>query len=202
MLPHRRIPFHITVVLLTIMHVDAFSGESRRLLNAVKEVSLQRRHFLAFMPATLIASPGIAAMENNQKVFTAGQILGIPESKERFKEARKTLDYLIENYSEISKGGGDNVRRYLGTVGTTSALYGISKVSKGLQREAKDIIEYTENMSDFEYNLGAADTAVYSANFVEFSAASTKPEQLFKDGEKALRQARISMDRMAAELEL
>jgi hypothetical protein len=38
-----------------------------------------------------------------------------------------------------------------------------------LQDEAEDIIEHTENMQNFDYYLRAADTSVYSANFVEYS---------------------------------
>jgi hypothetical protein len=97
-------------------------------------------------------------------------------------------------------GGGDNVRRYLGTVGFTSSLYGISKVLKELQDEADDIVKYTENMNEFDAYLRAADTACYSANFVEFSAAKTKPEAFFKDAFGEVQKIKEYMNNMAAEL--
>jgi hypothetical protein len=172
--------------------------------------SQQRRQLLAcLLPATCAvvltsSSPAHAVMvADTQKVFKAGEALGIPQSTERFQDASKTLDYLLEHFEEIvSNGGGDNVRRYLGTVGTTSALYGIPKVLKELQSESSDIVEYTENMNDFDYYLRAADTSVYSANFVEHSSAKATPREFFDAAKKALVLARACMDRMAAELEL
>lgn len=148
----------------------------------------------------LFPSASQAAMQNNQNVFKVGESLSITEAKSRFEEGRRSLDNLIQNYDEIARGGGDNVRRYLGTVGTTSGLYGIQKVMRALQEEADDIVEFTENMTDFEYYLSAADTAVYSANFVEYSAAKTKPEKFFADAKKDAEQMKVYMDRMAATL--
>lgn len=97
----------------------------------------------------LLSTPALA----DDDVFTAGKPLGLVEAKKRFIVARESLDYLVDHYDEISKGGGDNVRRFLGTVGTSSGLYGITKVLKELQEEAKDIVEYTENMTEFDYSL-------------------------------------------------
>eukprot|EP00586_Coscinodiscus_wailesii_P018949 CAMPEP_0172517294 /NCGR_PEP_ID=MMETSP1066-20121228/283832_1 /TAXON_ID=671091 /ORGANISM="Coscinodiscus wailesii, Strain CCMP2513" /LENGTH=141 /DNA_ID=CAMNT_0013299219 /DNA_START=19 /DNA_END=444 /DNA_ORIENTATION=+ len=132
--------------------------------------------------------------------FTTGQTLTSAEALERFKLARSDLQYLITNYASITPQGGDNVRRYLGTVGTTSGLYGISKVLKALQEESEDIVEYTEAMNDFESFLSAADTACYSANFVEFSAAKTKPETFFENAFLELGLMKGAMEKMAKEL--
>ena len=38
-------------------------------------------------------------------------------SLKRIQEARKILQHMFVDYNNISKGGGDNVRSYLGTVG-------------------------------------------------------------------------------------
>jgi len=148
---------------------------------------------------TLVAN---AAMENSQKVFKVGEKLGVEASKARFLEAQQSLNYLVENYDEVAKGGGDNVRRYLGTVGTTSGMYGISKVLKGLQEEASDMVTYTETMLDFDYSLQAADTAVYSANFVQFSSASTSPEKFFDDAKRETKNMRKYLIVLASELNL
>lgn len=141
-------------------------------------------------------------MQSNQKVFIAGESLGVQASKERFREARKTITFLLDNYDEISRGGGDNVRRYLGTVGTTSALYGIQKVLKELKSEAEDIAEFMEDVEEFDYYLRAADAAAYSAIFVEYSAASTTPKQYFEDARKAIRQSSIYMEKLSQGLNL
>ena len=61
---------------------------------------------------------------------------------------------------------------------------------------------YTENMDDFVYYLRAADTAVYSANFVEFSAAKTKPKKFFDDAKLDCKNILLHMDNMANELNL
>ena len=168
--------------------------------------SESRRKVLEFVPISLLCLTRIpdanAVVMENPKVttFEAGVPIGVEKARKRFKDARTTLGDLIDNFDKISKEGGDNVRRYLGTVGTTSAMYGITKVMKELQGEADDIVEYTENMQDFDYFLRAADTAVYSANFVEFSAASTKPEKYFAEALSDCVRMSKYMDNMAAEL--
>jgi hypothetical protein len=137
------------------------------------------------------------------RAFTAGEKLGKDAAISRFQKARGDLDYLLKNFDAIvSNGGGDNVRRYLGTVGVTSGLYGISKVLKELQEEADDIVTFTESMNDFDYYLRSADTACYSANFVEFSAAKTKPEKFFEDAKRDTQYMKVTLDRMASELRI
>jgi hypothetical protein len=128
--------------------------------------------------------------------------MSVPDAKARLMEARKSLSELVDNYEEIAKGGGDNVRRYLGTVGVTSGLYGINRVLKTLQDEARDVIEYTENLNEFDYALRAADTAVYSANFVEYSAAKTKPEKFFEDAGIEIDRMQVYLDEMISQLDL
>lgn len=63
------------------------------------------------------------------------------EAEQRFRDGRESVDYLLKNYDEICEGGGDNVRRYLGTVGTSSGLFGIQKAMKTLAERADDIVE-------------------------------------------------------------
>ena len=133
----------------------------------------------------IIGQPASAVMMSVDdpviKLFNSGRALGKELAVERFKLARDDLNYLLKNYDEISLGGGDSVRRYLGTVGVTSGLYGITKILKELQDEADDFVEYTENMNEFDVYLRQADTSCYSANFVEFSSAKTKPEKFLND---------------------
>lgn len=156
-----------------------------------------------FLHQTESPALAVVAVSSDQEVFKPGVSMGTAEALARFQQAQNDLQYLIIHFDEIvANGGGDNVRRYLGTVGFTSSLYGISKVLKELQIEAEDIVEYTENMNEFDAYLRAADTACYSANFVEYSAAKTKPEAFFKDAFADIQNMKEYMNNMAVELKL
>ena len=63
------------------------------------------------------------------------------EAIQRFNAGRESVSYLLEHYDEICEGGGDNVRRYLGTVGVSSGLFGIGKALKVLGEDVEDIVE-------------------------------------------------------------
>lgn len=141
-----------------------------------------------------------AAMENKQNVFKAGQPLGVDAAKDRFKEGQKSLNELLSNFETIQQGGGDNVRRYLGTVGTTSGLYGIKKVLRELQSEADDFVEYTENMDEFDKALNAAEGAAYMAIFVETSSSSTPPQKYLDDAKTESKRMKVYMDELAKQL--
>ncbi|GAX09583.1 hypothetical protein FisN_38Lu031 [Fistulifera solaris] len=188
----------------TLRSVQGLSFSTKRSSSTKNDllVHSSRRTFLQIAPCLLFPHLTNAAIKNNQTVFREGESLTIEEAKARFQEGRTSMNNLLENYDAIAANGGDNVRRYLGTVGTTSGLYGIQKVLRTLQDEANDIVEYTESLSDFEYYLSAADTAAYSAIFVEYSAAKTKPEEFFADAKKAVQRMRACMDQMAQELAL
>lgn len=125
--------------------------------------TISRREILKYVPSSMLVlsqvKPAYSAMQSSQQVFTAGKDLTEDEAVSRFKEGQKSLQYLLDNYDDVCKGGGDNVRRYLGTVGTTSGLWGISKVMKALQDRADDIVEFTETMGEVEASLRGADSA-------------------------------------------
>lgn len=207
----------VLAVLIASLPGYAFTSNHQQQNRVVKsqstllyaDPSIQRRSFLtaplagfALLQPTF-ARAVVVSSSQDQKVFRAGESMGTTEALKRFEQAQKDLLYLINHYDEIvAAGGGDNVRRYLGTVGFTSSLYGISKVLKELQDEADDVVEYTENMNEFDAYLRAADTACYSANFVEFSAAKTKPEAFFKDALGDITKMKEYMNNMAVELKL
>jgi hypothetical protein len=142
---------------------------------------------------TMVAN---AAMKSSQTTFTVGQDLTLDEAKERFKEGQKSLEYLLGHYDEICEsGGGDNVRRYLGTVGTTSGLYGIAKVMKTMQAEAPDIVEYTETMNEVNAALVGAEGSAYMAIF-----SKSHPEQYFGDANIEVKRAMASMQEIAKQM--
>jgi hypothetical protein len=104
----------------------------------------------------------------------------------RLAMGQESLDYLLANYDAIvTQGGGDNVRRYLGTVGTTSGLWGMSKVLNYLKDDAEDnIMEFTEAKTEFESAIAAADGSAYMAIFVTTSTSAVPPEKYFADAKR------------------
>jgi hypothetical protein len=129
----------------------------RRNVRPTSHLAVSRRGY--FAEATLLSSAIVASFNvpsissdlvahastplADGNVF-ADKHFSVEDAKQRFQAARKDLRYLVENYSDISKGGGDAVRNYLGTQGVNSNLYGIQRVLKILRDEASDIVEYTE----------------------------------------------------------
>jgi hypothetical protein len=136
------------------------------------------------------------------KAFKPGVSLGVEKAKQRFKSAIADVDELIENYDEICKGGGDNVRRYIGTVGVTSHMYGITKVLKELRDEAEDIVEFTETYNEFEAYLFQAEGAAYQSLFVEHSSAKGTPETFLATAKNDVIQMRKYMGDLAKQLNL
>lgn len=143
-----------------------------------------------------------AVMSSGDQVFKLGEDMSIDQAKKRFQLARKDIQYLLANYSEISKEGGDAVRRYLGTVGTTGYMYGIGKILKLLRDEAEDIVEYTETMDEFNAYLYQAEGAAYQAIFAEHSSAKSSPEDCLKTAEKDIQMMDSFFDKLEAQLRL
>jgi len=140
-----------------------------------------RRKLLQLLPiSTIIFSHHLSsanAVESGEKVIN----MTPEEAKLRFKDAEKSLEYLLDHFDEISNVGGDNVRRYLGTVGTSSGMYGITKAMKILQNQASDIIEYTETMNEVNACINGADGSAYMAIFVTSSTSQVPPQKYFDD---------------------
>ena len=107
--------------------------------------SSTRRSFLGTTATILVGANNIPAnaVVMDSSLSKGGKVKNLTpeEAEERFRAGRKTVDYLLKNYDEICDGGGDNVRRYLGTVGIASGLFGISKAMKTLSERADDIVE-------------------------------------------------------------
>lgn len=143
-----------------------------------------------------------AAMKNTQQVFEVGKDLTFDEAKARFKEGQESLDYLLGHYDEICEGGGDNVRRYLGTVGMSSGLYGIAKVMKILQAEADDIVEFTETMNEVNAALVGADGSAYMAIFTGTSTSGVPSEKYFGDAKIEVKRAIASMQEIAKQMNI
>jgi hypothetical protein len=174
-----------------------------------------RRNFLQVLPPILLGQSSVlllslgnekknanAVMADKQEVFQIGKDLTPEQAKERLKEGIKSLDYLLKHYEEICEGGGDNVRRYLGTVGTSSGMYGIIKVMKVLQNEADDIVEYTETMNEVNASINGANGSAYMAIFVNSSSSSTPAEKYFADAKIETKRALKALQDLAQVLDI
>lgn len=142
------------------------------------------------------------ATQDEAKTFTPGSKLSVEDGKKRFSLARKEVQYLLDNYDEICQGGGDAVRRYLGTVGVASNMYGITKVVKDLRDEAEDLVEFTETANEFEAYLFQADGAAYQSLFVEHSSAKGTPASFLATAKKDVLSMQRYMDDLARQLNL
>ena len=156
------------------------------------------RHLFVASVMVLSKSPDAnAAMENAANPFEKVGKLTMEEAEDRLRLARKSAQYLLDNYDEICEGGGDNVRRYLGTVGTTSGLFGIQKVLKTLTEKADDIVEYTETSAEIEKCIQQADGSAYMAIFVTTSTSYTPPAKYFGDAKVEIKRLISALDQLA-----
>jgi hypothetical protein len=162
-----------------------------------------RRGAVAFLAGQLTLAIPIrgcraVVMENTQTVFKAGQPLTMDEAVERLKKGRKDIQYLLDHYDEVCAGGGDNVRRYLGTVGITSGLFGISKVMNTLSERADDFVEFTEVANEVNKSIQLADGSAYMAIFVTTSTSQTPPSKYFGDAKIEIKRCIKALDELAA----
>lgn len=183
--------------------------------NVAENSAKTRRRFLqrtiSWVPSSVACSTifcgdhfvAKAAMLNSQKVFEVGKDLTVEQAMERFQEGKASLQYLLDHYDEICAAGGDNVRRYLGTVGLTSGLYGISKVLKVLKDQSTsidDIIEFSELSEELIAAINQADGSAYMAIFTTSSTSGVPPQRYFDDAKTEVKQAMKTMNELSTQL--
>ena len=165
------------------------NGRRRALIHAVVQLSLPLIPTLA----------NAAVMDpSSNKVFKEGKTLTEEEAVARLREGRKSAQYLLDHYDEICAGGGDNVRRYVGTVGTSSGLFAIGKVMTALADRADDFVEYTELSNEVLKSIQQVDGSAYMAIFVTTSTSQTPPEKYFNDAKIELKRTIKALDDLAA----
>ena len=94
-----------------------------------------------------------------------------PEAaKAQLADGYKALGELLDNYDKVTEeGGGDGIRRVLGTVGTTSPVYLIEPAFRLLFEKDESLpMEYIEGVESVMLGLQLADSEAYSANFVRW----------------------------------
>uniref|UniRef100_A0A7S2PM38 Uncharacterized protein n=1 Tax=Skeletonema marinoi TaxID=267567 RepID=A0A7S2PM38_9STRA len=185
--------------------VDAPSTTTLKCAPESHDGNCNRRSFVGnalTLAGFLVANPTTSHAVMDPSKNTKGTLkeLSMEEAEERFRAGRAAVDYLLNNYNEVCDGGGDNVRRYLGTVGTQSGLFGISKAMKTLADKADDIVEYTELSREIEQCVEQADGSAYMAIFVTTSTSYTPPEKYFGDAKIEVKRLAKSMDELAVML--
>ena len=163
--------------------------------------SASRRAALAGGAATLLCraqravaggiNSGAPRLQDEKEDWAAGLSKETPQAQ--VKAGYAYLGKLLERMDEITAAeGGDGVRRYLGTVGTTSPVFGIQKVFLKLADviEPKDPELYFETLERMVTKISDADAEAYAANFVTFSSAKGKPEDFYARAAKQVVDAR------------
>ena len=108
---------HAVVSSKTTLHAATTPNDRRAFMNQIVLPAAASGILSNLFIPSLAAQATI--MDNSipqVKTFKAGENLGVEEAKKRFQLAIQDVDELLDNYAEISTNG-DNVRRYLGTVG-------------------------------------------------------------------------------------
>jgi hypothetical protein len=126
------------------------------------------------------------------------------EAEVKFREGYKTINYLLDNYDEVCDGGGDNVRRYLGTVVgiPPSALVGLGKTMNALSSRADDFIEFTELSEEIIKCIDQASGSAYMSIFVNTSTSYTPPKKYFDDAKIEVKRCKKAMEELAAMVDI
>lgn len=174
---------------------------------------LGRRDAIVATATAIAAGPSAALATGNMPAVTGsvnamdGNVkkAATPEAaKTQIAAGYKALGALIDDFEKISStGGGDGIRRVIGTVGTASPCYLIEPAFR-LLFDADDSLpmEYIESVESLMQNLASADSEAYSAIFIEFSSAKGKPEDYFKRSKAAVIRARTDWLSLMKQLQM
>ena len=168
---------------------------------AALRVSLSRRQLggllvstSALMPVAASATGNMPAVQGKPTVMDgAVKKAATPEAARAQIAAGFTeINRLFAEFDSIvAGGGGDNIRRVLGVVGTESPIYLIEPAFRLLFESDESLpMEYIELVESLMRNLSSADSEAYSAIFIEFSSAKGKPADYFARSKVAVGKAR------------
>jgi hypothetical protein len=94
------------------------------------------------------------------------------EPRAQWDAAQKEIDAILRDWPIA--GGGDGIRRRIGTVGDTSPLFQIEKSCKKLIPAADDPEAFAEALENFVSAIARVDGMAYSSNF---AGGSGKPSE-------------------------
>eukprot|EP00977_Amphora_coffeiformis_P011329 scaffold2726_cov167-Amphora_coffeaeformis.AAC.7 len=182
-----------------VEHILFLGIQAETALAAKLPTDLGRRRAVFQVAAMLSSAPALSVSAAGFEKVTQ---LTEQEAEKRLREGRKSIQYLLDHFDEIAAGGGDNVRRYLGTVGFTSGLVQIDKTMKALEDRADDFVEFTETRNEVAQSIQQADGSAYMAIFVTTSPSETPPEKYFNDSKIEVKNCIKAMDRLAELIDL
>ena len=168
---------------------------------AALRVSLSRRQLGGLLVSTSALTP-VAASATGNMPAVQGKPTVMDGAVKKAATPEAARAQIAAGFTEINRlfaefdsivagGGGDNVRRALGVVGTESPIYLIEPAFRLLFESDESLpMEYIELVESLMRNLSSADSEAYSAIFIEFSSAKGKPADYFARSKVAVGKAR------------
>lgn len=147
---------------------EILSSPRRKLLFLIPKMAATAATATVMLPHQTLAAPAPAGM-------TADSARG------QWRNALTEVDDLLQNWSTDKwageVGGGDAIRKKLGTQGATSPLYQIEKAFKVLGNSdfVDDFVEFQETAEEFMDALYRADSLASSSNNKTGSGSQTPP---------------------------
>jgi hypothetical protein len=155
----------------------------------------------ALAPAAPAFAAALPAGVGGEPVRGPGSSLAVAnlEPRAQWRAAVSEVDSLVADLEKDAvTGGGDGIRRRLGTVGTTSPLFQIDKACRSLLPDADDPVAFGEALEEFLLGLGRADSMAYSANFAGGSGnpRENSPAALLAKAKREVTSLKRSVDEM------
>ena len=159
-------PMHPTALATRRCILPAPFVVTRRCFLAAPVITLPRRANALYDTATVNAA---------KATYDVADATKCKEYLPLLDASGKTLDELSTNWDRIATDG-DNVRRYLGTVGVTSPLFKIRGGLKGVLKatdlpDAFDAVAFAEASEQFLAELQDAEGDAYGAQFADYSTS-------------------------------
>lgn len=195
---------HLLFVAVDARVVQMHRSEATEVSELTPGIRCSRRHCLVLaslapaVPSPLLAATGASSTSKgkaglDERMDPAVKAAGTPEAaRAQIQKGYLELGELLQNLDSVTAAeGGDGIRRVLGKVGTTSAVYLIEPAFRLLfDRDDSLPMEYIDGVEQVMRELSDADGQAYAANFISFSSAKGKPEDYFRRAAEAIARAR------------
>jgi hypothetical protein len=167
--------------------VMAWQISSSRSISSPETLPSPRRQFLFEITKTAASVTAAAATsivmlpQASNAAAAAAPGMTADSARNQLRQAKTTIDDLLQNWSTVEGGGGDAIpdalRTKLGTQGITSSLFQIDKAFKALRQSeyVDDFVEFQETSEEFIGALYRADSMASSANNKTGSGKQTPP---------------------------